>query len=699
MMNQFPFRTAALILGMLACSAPAVVLAQVADSIEIEPAEATLKVGETLQFKAIVKDADGNVLPDAQVLFFGNRRTLTVTPGGLVTANYAGEHGVTAMAPATRIEGAPDSYTLMWAEGARGKADIKVPVPELTAIKIIDVPGAVYAGTTTPVRVQGTDETGTLRNDVVPALSINDESIASTDGFGSVTALSPGKTTLTAKSDKIEATLSFNVLENPVRTIELSASLKEARTGDVIHFTALPRDEQGRLVNHVPVEYSLQTHPDPSHPNSVGAGASALLLEDGRFVANQQGFYTVIATSGNATDRQSVRITQRDVSQKLEFVGHARISDHATSDFWVWEAPDGRDYAIVGGWNAGGNCYFYDVTDPENMELVDTVQVDARTVNDVKISEDGSIAVISREGASNRRNGFVILDVSNPREVEILSTFDDQLTAGVHNVFIYDDHVYAVNLSRFDVINIEDPRNPYRVSRFESTSPGPSVHDVWVRDGVLYQSGSTDGVVLVDVGGGGKEGTPAHPVEMARMPQLTDWNHAVWPFKSESANKFYVLGGDETMFPDPRIPEDEMFDPTIKLPVRAGGWIHFIEFDDLENPKEIARYKLDDFGVHNYWVDWEKELLYVAYYQGGLRILDISGELIGDLYAQGREIANFYSDDPEGFLPNSTMAWGPQPHKGTIFFTDYYSGLWAVKLLPPEDEEDGDDAEEDNKGG
>ena len=52
---------------------------------------------------------------------------------------------------------------------------------------------------------------------------------------------------------------------------------------------------------------------------------------------------------------------------------------------------------------------------------------------------------------------------------------------------------------------------------------------------------------------------------------------------------------------------------------------------------------------------------------------------------QGREIAKFYSDDSKGFIPNAPFAWGPQPHKGTIFFTDLYSGLWAVCLLSRED--------------
>ena len=61
------------------------------------------------------------------------------------------------------------------------------------------------------------------------------------------------------------------------------------------------------------------------------------------------------------------------------------------------------------------------------------------------------------------------------------------MTGGVHNVFIYDNHVYAVNNGRkYDVINIEDPANPFRVSRYELDTPGHGVHDVWVIDGLAY---------------------------------------------------------------------------------------------------------------------------------------------------------------------------------------------------------------------
>jgi len=85
-------------------------------------------------------------------------------------------------------------------------------------------------------------------------------------------------------------------------------------------------------------------------------------------------------------------------------------------------------------------------------------------------------------------------------------------------------------------------------------------------------------------------------------------------------------------------------------------------------------------GTHNLWVEGDR--LYAAFYNGGLRVIDISGELKGDLYQQGREIARYKAYDASGIVPNAPMTWGPQPHKGHVFFTEFNSGLWSVKLEP-----------------
>jgi len=82
--------------------------------------------------------------------------------------------------------------------------------------------------------------------------------------------------------------------------------------------------------------------------------------------------------------------------------------------------------------------------------------------------------------------------------------------------------------------------------------------------------------------------------------------------------------------------------------------------------------------AHNMWV--ESDRLYVAYYQAGVRVVDISGELRGDLYSQGREVGWFMTESPASNPPNTTMSWGPQPYKGSLFVSDLNSGLWILEL-------------------
>ena len=663
--------------------------------IVIEPAEMTLEVGESRQLTATVLDADGNEIEGARVVFFsGNRLALGVTPSGFVSANRPGEHRATALLPERPFDGAWDYYSRR-DPGARTSITVTVPRPELVELSFDETPGEAWAGTARPFAVSGRDRAGDRRPALAAEYSVSDPAVAAVDDFGMVSFLAPGTVRLEAAAGGLTAAHEVRVRENPVARIVLEApATAEARTGDVLEFRAEAEDAEGNPIPAAPIRFALESRPDRHRPESLGAGAPAQITPDGRFVAEQPGLYTVVALSGDRLARRTVRAVPRKVAREVEFLGHARVSDRVTGDLWVWEGVDGRDYAVHGTWNAEGHAYFYDVTDPRNLELIDTVQVDARTVNDVKVSADGTLCILSREGASNRRNGIVLLDVTNPREVEILAGFDQGLTGGVHNVFVEENHVYAVNNGRrFDVVNVEDPRNPFRVSRFETTTPGRSVHDVWVRDGIAYQAGRTDGLILVDVGGGGLGGSPNTPVEMGRFPQITGWNHAVWPFRSPSTGKLYVIGGDEAFHLNPRRPEAGGILWKEGIPSRAKGWLHFVDFTDPEDPEEVARFQLADSGPHNLWVDWEEEVMYVGYYDAGLRVVDVSGDLLGDLYRQGREIARFFPEDNEGFLANAAFTWGPQPHKGTIFLADFNSGLWAVRLKPPADADTGTGSE------
>ena len=66
--------------------------------------------------------------------------------------------------------------------------------------------------------------------------------------------------------------------------------------------------------------------------------------------------------------------------------------------------------------------------------------------------------------------------------------------------------------------------------------------------------------------------------------------------------------------------------------------------------------------------------------------MDVSGDLRGDLYAQGRQVGWYVTGGEEGesVVPNSPLAWGPQPFKGNIFVSDMNSGLWVLRHERPE---------------
>ncbi len=628
--------------------------------LRVEPRGLELALGEEAALAASVVDATGSPV-ETDVLFFStDRRRLAVSPDGRVRALAPGDFRVVVLAPGP--EGFGDDRTL------RTEVRVEVAWPPPARIEVQGPEGTLYAGTTVRLEARVLTEGGLERKDLEPAFRSSSPEVVSVDPYGWVTATAPGRATVRVEAGAAGAELPLSVVENPVRSIELAVDRERARTGDALHFQATPRDARGRQVADAAVTFALLSHPADT---LLAPPSAAQIDERGDFVAEKPGIFTVVATSGAASAQKNVRIEPRDVEREIRFVGRGTVGHVHTSDLWVWEGLDGRDYAVTGTWGGEGVAYFWDVTDPASPVRIDSVRVDARTVNDVKVSEDGTVCVISREGASNRRNGIVILDCSDPTNVEILSRFDEELTGGVHNVFIHRGHVYAVNNGRrFDVIDIRDPRSPRRVGRFELEAPGHAIHDVWVADGIAYSSNWTDGVVMVDVGNGIRGGSPSDPVQIASYAYPSGANHAAFPYHDRETGKFYVIAGDEIM--------PECGDPD--RPCQTQGYIHFIDFTDLEHPREVARYQVPEAGTHNLWVEGDR--LYVAYYNGGLRVVDISGDLMGDLYRQGREVARFLSWAPDGFVPNAPMAWGPQPHKGHVFFSDFNSGLWAVRLEP-----------------
>ena len=573
---------------------------------------------------------------------------------GKIVANEPGKHEVVAVCVDSRNKGDRLSQTFI----------VTVKYTKTESVKL-EVSDEVFAGSYVPLAYKSVTANGNERNDLIGNINSSNTDVVSVDSNGLLKALKKGDVILTVEVDGVKTSKKIKVKDNPVISLNISANSNSVRTGDVVILSSKMLDKKGREINNLNPTYSFYG------VSFDGSNSASGLIKGNKFVADVSGLYTVNSNFGNITSSTKIKVTDRDIKRDIVQLGTGDVFDKHTSDAWFFEGVDGKDYGVSGTF-FDGLAYFWDVSDPTNITKIDSIKVDARIVNDVKVSKDSKICVITKEGASNRKNGFVVLDISNPSDVKVLSEYTDGLTGGVHNIFIDNNHVYALNAfgnpAKFEVVNIEDPKNPKGVGKFE-LELGSAIHDIWIEDGIAYTSNWKDGLYIIDVGNGIAGGSPSNPVAVANYKYKTGANHAAFPFKSKSTGKFYVILGDE-IFPD----GVDFFSAN-----ETTGFLHFVDFTDLKKPKEVARFELPGYGSHNFWV--EDDVVYAGMYNGGLRVIDVSGDLLGDLYKQGREIAAFKTGSPNGFIPNNTMTWGSQYFKGNVFYSDFNAGIGALKLL------------------
>ncbi|MEM7414134.1 MAG: Ig-like domain-containing protein [Gemmatimonadota bacterium] len=648
--------------------------AQTVTRIETDPERVEVRAGESVPFTVRAIGPDGSVV-GAPLRVGGPRDALSVGEGAVMGLK-AGEFEIIVSSVPTVGE---QPIVL--------RVPVSVTWPAVTSVDVVSDPGSMYVGSRVLHRVRASHADGSERPYPEPTWSSSNPDVATVDAFGNVRGVAPGSATIEAVVEGVRGTIGHTVAVSPVARLEITGGLDRVRTGDVQGFEAIAYDARGEVVGDVPVSWSFVYQPD----DSIAAPAGPAQIERGRMVADVPGVYTAVAAAGGVLADFSFRVDSRQAVRQLDVVGQGREARVFTTDLWIWEGVDGRDYALTGSKFGDGISMVWDVTDPANIVKTDSIRVDARTTNDVKVSPDGRYGAISREGASNRRNGVVLLDLSDPAHPRVASTFEEAgVTGGVHNMYATNDYLFALaGGDKYVIIDVRDLENPRYVSEYNH--PNSRVHDVWVHDGLAYSAEWGTGVVVVDVGNGRYGGSIEEPVFVTSFPLTTGSTHAVFPYYQESTGRFLLIVGDERVQrrglawegtgPDHR----QQYDPetgTGGYPRATSGYTQIVDFSDPMNPVQLARYEVSEYGTHNMWV--EDDVLYQAYYEGGVRMVDISGDLMGNLYTQGREMAVYKAYDPLGYIPNSAAAWGVMPWKGNIFFADINSGMWAVKMRPAE---------------
>jgi predicted secreted protein len=635
----------------------------------ITPASRTMVAGDTMRLRTEARDAQGNVLSGVTVRYRlgGSARfEARVDSLGLITASSTAILPVTVTATMPGAAPMFEVIEITAVPGPAARIELSPRAPKLVVSQRVRATARAYSANDD---ARGDRMTWTSEN---PA-------VANVTATGLITALRAGTTAIVATTGAVTQRMPLTVTAS-LSSVTLTPGHVEARTGDVLRFAITAKDVAGKAITGLTPTWSF----------SPGQGQ---IDADGAFVGYEPGEYTVTASFGARSVESTITLAPRDVRRPLSLVGRLPRTRFTTEELWIHQ--DGT-HAYLGSGGGGDVLYALDISNPADPKVTDSIVSNTRRVNDVMTFPDGKFLVFTREGASDRKNGIVIASLEDPAHPKPIAEFTDGVTGGVHSAFVYKQEKYGTFIfltndgtGALHVIDVNDPYHPKEVARWKTEGrpdAGRSLHDIDLRDGLLYASYWNDGLIVLDVGNGIKGGSPSNPVKVSQFkydlnamykqvevdggPGFIRGTHTAWRHKN------YVFIADE-VFPatGPKGTKDASAG-------RAYGRLQVVDVTDIANPKAVAFYEPEHGGVHNVWVAGDS--LYMGAYNAGFRVFDISGELRGDLRAQGREIGHLNTADMDGHVKNAAMTWGVvvNPKDGLAYVNDDNNGLWIVRIEP-----------------
>jgi hypothetical protein len=437
-------------------------------------------------------------------------------------------------------------------------------------------------------------------------------------------------------------------------------------------------DATGEPVSGVTVGWSItlgagSVSPSSSTTNSDGVASTLFTLS---VIQGEQRAQAAVNGAAGSPVVFSATANPRPNSVLSVVGGGNNVPERYSSDLWVH-----GNYAYTGTW--GGFNRAFDAGDVLKVwaldaagapGLVDSVKVPGiSTVSDVEVSADGQLLLFSTEFGENA--GLFVYSLTDPAHPVFQ---DSALTPrGIHTAslgvingrqyaFAARDPGFGTDPAQDDpALLIYDVTAPTNMV-LTATVPVPptyGIHDTYVRDGLVFVFAWDAGVIIYDVGNGMSGGSPSNPVEISRLVTAvnnagTPAVHNGWWFHNPvTQERRYLFIGQEG--------------PGV-IGAQSSGDIHVVDVSDLAHPQEVAFFHLNGAGTHNFWVDEAKQILYAAYYNGGIIALDISGTLSGNL--SGR-LLNQVRPGGNG----NTYTWGVQSANGSLYAIDMLTGLWQLR--------------------
>ena len=257
----------------------------VATSVTVSPATTELDaVGAIVQLSAEVLDQNGQPMSGAAVAWSsGDESVATVDAAGFATAVGNGQATITAASGS-----------------ASGSATVTV-AQVVATVAVSPASASLEVGDTLRLSAEATDANGHAVAGAEFSWSSGDESVATVDGAGLVTAVSEGEAAVTATSGPASGGAAVSVSPAPPVATSLTVGPSTAELdalGATAQLSAEVLDQNGRPMPGAAVTWSSG---DPS---------VATVDESGLATAVGNGQATITATSGSASGSATVTVAQ-----------------------------------------------------------------------------------------------------------------------------------------------------------------------------------------------------------------------------------------------------------------------------------------------------------------------------------------------------------------------------------------------------
>lgn len=264
--------------------------------VSVTPATDSLSLGASVTLAASALDGGGNPVSGARIFWnTENANIATVTSSGVVTGIATGTVRIAASS-----------------NGVSGFSTITVVPPSVASVRVTPPSAALTVGSTVHLQAEPLDAGGNLLTGRTITWSSADQSVATVDNTGLVTAVAVGATTITATSEGKSGTSGIAVGAQVAASITVAPPSVSITVAQTSQLTATVRDANNAIIAGAPVTWVVDNQ------------SIAMVSSTGLVTGVSPGSANVTAASGTA--HVAVPVTVSPVPANTVIVSPSSVS-------------------------------------------------------------------------------------------------------------------------------------------------------------------------------------------------------------------------------------------------------------------------------------------------------------------------------------------------------------------------------------